>query len=39
LVVDENGTLVAHGNSNSTMHEMSVLRKGVAVRIREGALP
>ena len=39
LVVDENGTLVAHGNSNSTMHEMSVLRKGVAVRVREGALP
>jgi archaeosine-15-forming tRNA-guanine transglycosylase len=39
LVVDKNGTLVAHGNSNSTMHEMSVLRKGVAVRIREGALP
>ena len=39
LIVDENGALVAHGNSNSTMHEMSVLRKGVAVRVRDGALP
>lgn len=38
LIVDENGKLIAHGNSNSTMHEMSVLRKGVAVRVREGAL-
>lgn len=38
LIVDENGNLIAHGNSNSTMHEMSVLRKGVAVRVREGAL-
>ena len=39
LIVDENGALIAHGNSNSTMHEMSVLRKGVAVRVREGASP
>ena len=38
LIVDENGKLIAHGNSNSTMHEMSALRKGVAVRVREGAL-
>ena len=38
LVVDGNGSLVAHGTALSTAREMAHLKKGVAVRVREGAL-
>ncbi|GIR34511.1 MAG: hypothetical protein CM15mP48_1950 [Candidatus Poseidoniales archaeon] len=38
LVVDEDDNLVAHGVSNSTSEEMAVMKKGVAVKVREGAL-
>ena len=38
LVVDEDDNLVAHGVSNSTSEEMAVMTKGVAVKVREGAL-
>ena len=38
LVVDDEGNLVAHGTAVTTPREMSQLSKGVAVRVREGAL-
>tara|TARA_B100000405_G_scaffold283509_1_gene229126 strand:- start:29 stop:1393 length:1365 start_codon:yes stop_codon:yes gene_type:complete len=38
LVVDDAGNLVAHGSAITTPREMSQLSKGVAVRVREGAL-
>ena len=38
IVMDLEGNFVAHGTSNSTSEEMAVLKKGVAVRIREGIL-
>jgi len=38
LVVDGNGALVAHGIALSTAREMTHLKKGVAVRVRDGAL-
>jgi len=38
LVVDDEGSLVAHGTAVTTPREMSQLSKGVAVRVREGAL-
>jgi 7-cyano-7-deazaguanine tRNA-ribosyltransferase len=38
IVVDSNGVLVAHGTPITTHLEMSFLRKGVAVKIREGAM-
>ena len=38
LVVDDEGALVAHGTAVTTSNEMSHLLKGVAVRVREGAL-
>ena len=38
LVVDDVGNLVAHGSAVTTPREMSQLSKGVAVRVREGAL-
>ena len=38
LVVDGNGALVAHGTALSTAREMAHLKKGVAVRVRDGAL-
>ncbi len=38
LVVDSNGRLVAHGIPMTTAREMAFLTKGIAVRIRDGAL-
>jgi uncharacterized protein with predicted RNA binding PUA domain len=38
LVVDSKGDLVAHGLAITTAREMAYLNKGLAVRIREGAL-
>ena len=38
IVIDSTGTLVAHGTPLTTHLEMSYLRKGVAVKIREGAM-
>jgi 7-cyano-7-deazaguanine tRNA-ribosyltransferase len=38
IVVDSNGALVAHGTPITTHLEMSFLRKGVAVKVREGAM-
>ena len=38
LVVDSKGNLVAHGLAITTAREMAYLNKGLAVRIREGAL-
>ena len=38
LVVDGNGGLVAHGTAMATAREMAHLKKGVAVRVRDGAL-
>ena len=38
LVVDGNGGLVAHGTAVTTAREMTHLKKGVAVRVRDGAL-
>ena len=38
LVVDDQGALVAHGTAVTTPREMARLSKGVAVRVREGAL-
>ena len=36
LVVDSGGRLIAHGTPITTHFEMASLRKGVAVRVREG---
>ena len=38
LVMDEAGRLVAHGVATSTAREMSRFRKGIAVKVRDGAL-
>jgi len=38
IVIDSNGALVAHGTPITTHLEMSSLRKGVAVKVREGAM-
>ena len=38
LVVDSNGDLVAHGTAITTAREMAYLTKGLAVRVRDGAL-
>ena len=38
LVVDSNGNLVAHGTAITTAREMAYLTKGLAVRVRDGAL-
>jgi 7-cyano-7-deazaguanine tRNA-ribosyltransferase len=38
LVVDSNGELVAHGIPMTTAREMAFLTKGIAVRVRDGAL-
>ena len=38
IVVDSTGALVAHGTPITTHLEMSYLRKGVAVKVREGAM-
>jgi archaeosine-15-forming tRNA-guanine transglycosylase len=38
LVVDGNGGLVAHGTAVTTALEMAHLKKGIAVRVRDGAL-
>ena len=38
IVIDSTGALVAHGTPITTHLEMSYLRKGVAVKVREGAM-
>ncbi|MFL2975759.1 MAG: tRNA guanosine(15) transglycosylase TgtA [Candidatus Thalassarchaeaceae archaeon] len=38
IVIDSTGALIAHGIPITTHLEMSYLRKGVAVKVREGAL-
>ena len=38
IVIDSNGALVAHGTPITTHLEMSSLRKGVAVKVKEGAM-
>tara|TARA_Y100001935_G_scaffold230507_1_gene210928 strand:+ start:213 stop:515 length:303 start_codon:yes stop_codon:yes gene_type:complete len=38
LVIDSTGSLIAHGIPITTHLEMSYLRKGIAVRVREGAV-
>jgi len=38
LVVDGDGGLIAHGTAMATAREMTHLKKGIAVRVREGAL-
>jgi archaeosine-15-forming tRNA-guanine transglycosylase len=38
LVVDSNGELVAHGIPMTSAREMAFLTKGIAVRVRDGAL-
>jgi 7-cyano-7-deazaguanine tRNA-ribosyltransferase len=38
IVVSSSGELVAHGVAQSTALEMSLFRKGIAVKIRDGAL-
>jgi uncharacterized protein with predicted RNA binding PUA domain len=38
LVVDSSGVLVAHGLAITTAREMAYLTKGLAVRVRNGAL-
>ncbi|MCH2428722.1 MAG: tRNA guanosine(15) transglycosylase TgtA [Candidatus Thalassarchaeum sp.] len=38
LVVDSNGSLVAHGTSLSTALDVAFMRKGLAVKVREGAM-
>ena len=38
IVIDSTGALVAHGTPITTHLEMSFLRKGVAVKVREGAM-
>ena len=38
IVIDSTGKLVAHGIPLTTHIEMSYLRKGVAVKVREGAI-
>ena len=38
IVVDKEGSLVAHGLAITTAREMAYLTKGLAVRVRDGAL-
>ena len=38
LVVDGNGGLIAHGTAMATAWEMAHFKKGIAVRVRDGAL-
>lgn len=38
LVVDSDGNLVAHGTALSTSLEMAFMQKGIAVKIRDGAM-
>ena len=38
IVIDSKGSLVAHGIPITTHLEMSYLRKGIAVKVREGAV-
>ncbi len=38
IVIDSTGALVAHGTPITTHIEMSYLRKGVAVKVREGSM-
>ncbi|MBL17204.1 MAG: hypothetical protein CL767_08460 [Chloroflexi bacterium] len=38
LVVDSHGGLVAHGTPLATPFEMAFLRKGIAVKVRDGAM-
>ena len=38
LVVDSRGRLVAHGTPLATPFEMAFLRKGIAVKVRDGAM-
>lgn len=38
LLVDSEGSLVAHGISLSTATEMEFMKKGIAVKVRDGAL-
>jgi len=38
LVVDSEGNLVAHGIANATDDDMSFFTKGIAVKVRDGAM-
>ena len=38
LIVDSNGRLVAHGISVTSARDMAFMTKGIAVRVRDGAL-
>ena len=38
LIVDSRGSLVAHGTSLSTAADMEFMKKGLAVKVRDGAL-
>ncbi len=38
LVVDSGGNLVAHGIANATADDMSFFTKGIAVKVRDGAM-
>ena len=38
LIVDSNGKLVAHGISVTSARDMAFMTKGIAVRVRDGAL-
>ena len=38
LVVNSKGDLIAHGLAVTTSSEMQYLKKGVAVKVRDGAL-
>jgi len=38
LVVDSDGNLVAHGLANATADDMAFMTKGVAVKVRDGAM-
>jgi archaeosine-15-forming tRNA-guanine transglycosylase len=37
-VINSNGVLVAHGTPITTHLEMAFFRKGVAVKVRDGAM-
>lgn len=38
LVVDSRGNLVAHGLANATADDMAFMTKGIAVKVRDGAM-
>jgi len=38
LVVDSHGNLVAHGTANATADDMAFFTKGIAVKVRDGAM-